>query len=283
MFPPNPIPNHPKTSFSIRFPTHSYVYLSAKYLFIVAVMTVSLFNIIIQTGAQKISEFERHTSKSVMMSSQMFKTFLGLIVNTGVIILIVNSTIPFHLRFLDITRYFEEELPPEAVSGIGETQSTSQQGFDGFQGFEALWYSQVGVSITITMLLDMITPHVPTFLVHVVMNPTLRFCVRRRCCCNIIGSKLAATQGDLNTLYDGGEFELPLRFATILNTLGMTLLFCGGIPALIPLCAVSLTFSYWVDKAMLLWIYKVRTPSSVAFYLACRRRSILVVLLLLRR
>lgn len=234
------------------------MYLSAKYLFIVAVMTVSFFNIVIQEGAKSISEFERHTSKSVMMSSQMFKTFLGLIINTGVIILIVNSTLPFHLRFLDITRYFEEDLEFEAKSGISGTQSLSEQGFAGFEGFEALWYTQVGVSITITMLLDMVIPHVPTVLVHIIIKPILRYCVRRRCCCNIFGSRLAATQGDLNMLYDGAEFELPLRFATILNTLGMTLLFCGGIPALIPICAASLAFGYWVDKAMLLWIYKVR-------------------------
>ena len=220
-------------------------------------LTVSFFNIVIQEGAKVISEFERHTSKSTLMSSQMFKTFLGLIINTGVIVLIVNSTLPYYLNFLDITKQVEDGFSEVAKSGIAGTNDADQPGFKGFRGFEALWYTQVGVSITITMILDMVIPHIPTFLVHIVLNPIMRLCVRRKYCCNIFGAKLAATQGDLNLLYDGGEFELPLRFATVLNTLAMTLLFCGGIPALIPLCAVSFLFSYFVDKAMILWIYKV--------------------------
>jgi len=66
---------------------------------------------------------------------------------------------------------------------------------------------------------------------------------------------LAPTQGDLNQLYDGGEFELPLRLATILNTISMTLIFCGGIPILIPICTVAMGTAYCVDKYFLLRLY----------------------------
>ena len=56
----------------------------------------------------------------------------------------------------------------------------------------------------------------------------------------------------MNRLYEGGEFELPLRLATILNSLAMTLIFCGGLPVLLPLAMISLTVSFVVVVVLLL-------------------------------
>jgi hypothetical protein len=54
------------------------------------------------------------------------------------------------------------------------------------------------------------------------------YSVKWNCCFGLVRRTLAPTQGDMNALYDGGEFELPLRVATILNSIAMTLIFCGG-------------------------------------------------------
>ena len=98
----------------------------------------------------------------------------------------------------------------------------------------------------------MVIPHGPPIVINCILAPVLRCCVKQKCCCGLVSRAVAPTQGDMNSLYDGGEFELPLRLATILNSLAMTLIFCGGIPILIPLLACSFTVSYWVDKIFIL-------------------------------
>ena len=109
-------------------------FVLAKYLFICAVMLVSVLNVVIQEGAKSIVEFERHTSKTAAAAQQLLKTFFGLLINTGFIILIVNS--PF----------------PSAVLGIGaNTDEAGRKTSTGYGGFEALWYTQVGASIAISM------------------------------------------------------------------------------------------------------------------------------------
>jgi hypothetical protein len=90
--------------------------------------------VVIQEGAKSIVEFERHTSKTAAAAQQLLKTFFGLLINTGFIILIVNS--PF----------------PSAVLGIGaNTDEAGRKTSTGYGGFEALWYTQVGASIAISM------------------------------------------------------------------------------------------------------------------------------------
>ena len=204
-------------------------FLAAKYLFIVAVLIASGLNILIQEGTKSIVTFERHTSKTAAAAQQQVKTFFGMIINTGFIIVVVNS--PFVYSSL-----FQEE---------GK----------GYKGFNALWYTQVGASIVISMFLDTVVPHGPPAVINCLIQPCLRSLVKRKCCCGLATRKLAPTQGDLNTLYDGGEFELPLRLATVLNTMAMTLIFCGGMPILIPICALAMTVSYWVDKYFILRLY----------------------------
>jgi hypothetical protein len=53
---------------------------------------------------------------------------------------------------------------------------------------------------------------------------------------------------DLEALYVGPAFELEGRYAQVLTTLFVTLLFAGAIPLLLPLAALALALSFWVDK-----------------------------------
>jgi hypothetical protein len=136
-------------------------FVLAKYLFVSAVMLVSVLNVVIQEGAKSIVNFERHSSKTSAAVQQQFKTFFGLLINTGFIILIVNSPFPY------------------AVLGIGEGEGEGEGGDSsgsntGYSGFEALWYTQVGASIAISMTLDMIVPHGPPIAINCILRPCLR-------------------------------------------------------------------------------------------------------------
>lgn len=46
----------------------------------------------------------------------------------------------------------------------------------------------------------------------------------------------------------GPAFELEGRYAQVLTTLFVTMLFAGAIPLLLPLAALALALSFWVDK-----------------------------------
>jgi hypothetical protein len=60
-------------------------------LFVAAVALVSAMNIVIQEGAKTLVDFERHKSKTAAAAQQQLKTFIGLLVNTGFIVVVVNS------------------------------------------------------------------------------------------------------------------------------------------------------------------------------------------------
>lgn len=85
-------------------------------------------------------------------------------------------------------------------------------------------------------------------------------------------------------LFTGPEFLLSTRYAQVVNTvvpplwyllvvcslppnhtcpqIFVTLLYCSGLPILVPICVCSLAVSYWVDKTLLCRFY--RTPPLVS-------------------
>lgn len=65
------------------------------------------------------------------------------------------------------------------------------------------------------------------------------------------------SQSSLNRLYRGQEFEIEKRMPVILNTLFTTMLYCGGIPLLLPCAACAFLLTYCVDKLTFLRLYRV--------------------------
>ena len=57
-------------------------------------------------------------------------------------------------------------------------------------------------------------------------------------------------------MYVGEEFDLPIRIATILNTLGVVMCYSAALPAMIPIAFINITLSYIVDKFFILKLYK---------------------------
>ena len=117
----------------------------------------------------------------------------------------------------------------------------------------------VGVSIILTMILNTMNPH----LWPLVRVPWRR--CRRESYCVPLKSD---SQAKWNERFQGDEFELAERYAVMLNTLFVTLLYSGGMPIMLPIGAITFGLTYWFDKVSFLRLYRIppRFDHSLAMY-----------------
>ena len=59
----------------------------------------------------------------------------------------------------------------------------------------------------------------------------------------------------MDKFYRGSAFALDVRYAQVLNTVFVTMMYGAGIPLLLPVCAVTLALTFLLDKYMLLYFY----------------------------
>ena len=103
----------------------------------------------------------------------------------------------------------------------------------------------VGPFIITTVTIDAFVPHLQVF-----FFAAMKYCFRR------MRQKKAVTQEQLNELYEGITFDMPLRVATLLNTFFSVMFFSSVVPILIPVACLSFTAQFWVDKIALLRLYQ---------------------------
>merc|ERR1711871_838332 len=198
----------------------------------VAVLSVIIVNIVFVVVAKKLGKCEAHHSLDGMESSVAFRVLIGLFLNTGLVLLIVNARADDSSAISDVINTAEE-------GGIDLTSVLQGK----YPDFTANWYSDVGVAITITMLIYVFSPHMP---------PLLRFC--RFSCKN----KHSATQAGLNALYMGPDFHHSIRYPQISVVVFVSMVYSSGIPILyLVIAATAFTF-YWTDKYLFTRWY--RTP-----------------------
>lgn len=110
------------------------------------------------------------------------------------------------------------------------------------------------MGVTMTMLINAIMPQAILLLQVCVISP-LKRCLARR------GVR---TQEKMNQLYAGPTFDLAVRYPMILNSVFVTLVFCGGSPVLLFIAALACTATFWIEKLSLLWLYSVKTAYDEA-------------------
>ena len=184
--------------------------------------------------------FERHHSVTRESGAVAVKIFISQFVNTGIVVLFVHGKLPNNMN------------NPVASLGV----------FGGkHDDFTAEWYGNVGSLLCLTMVANIFTPHFEHF---------FGWCLQKR------SRKKAGTEGgfltqgglplamhrlaaglltnaapaaaSMNKAFVGPHFDLSERYAQVLMVVCVTLLYCGGIPLLLPLCALSLWVHYGVDK-----------------------------------
>eukprot|EP00644_Phytophthora_capsici_P006605 jgi/Phyca11/118750/e_gw1.36.95.1 len=205
---------------------------AAKNAFIVvASAVVVIVNIVLKSTLRGFASFERHTSESAKASAVALKMFAAQFLNTAIIVLVVNAA-----------------LSLSAVPVIGEL-------FRGkYSDFQRDWYPTVGMGVTMTMLINAVMPQAILLLQLCLISP-LKRCLARR---------TVRTQKKMDKLYAGPTFDLAVRYPMVLNSVFVTLVFCGGSPVLLFIATLACTATFWIDKLSLLWLYSVKTAYDEA-------------------
>jgi hypothetical protein len=209
-------------------------YLLTRTLVLISVFTIVLVNFVLKELIRVLGRYERHHTLSREQSSVTVKMFIGMFINTGLILLLVNAN-------------FQHLAGSETAFGLF---------FDGaYQDFVTEWFLSVGISLCLTIFINMFTPHL-----YPVLYIPLGW-LRRQCCV-----QKNATQDELNKLFDGEKFDLAERYAAILNTIFVVLFYSSGMPIVLLMGALTFFFAFWFDKLSFLRLYKIppRYDSSLA-------------------
>ena len=114
-----------------------------------------------------------------------------------------------------------------------------------YSDFDRRWYTAVGASVSLTMMVNIFVPHI---------SPLGQFAMQKL---KIFWTeRTAQTQEQMNDLHSGLLYEIDERYPVILNTLFVTMMYCTGLPVLIPFAALGYAVSGLMDKFMLLRVYK---------------------------
>ncbi len=80
------------------------------------------------------------------------------------------------------------------------------------------------------------------------------------------GDNCLLTQAEANKLYEGPDLDMANVFANAGNLLLTAFFFHPLLPLSIPIALVALTFSYWVNKYLLVW--RVKRPDEMSGLMA---------------
>lgn len=201
----------------------------------VAVMSVIFVNILYVIVSKKLGSYEGHHSLDGQESSVAFRVLLGSVLNTGFVLLLVNARISKDGVLASIF------LSGDGHSGEGVDVSSILRGK--YPDFTADWFSDVGVALTVTMMVYVFSPHLP---------PLLRFC---KFSCT---EKTSSTQAGLNSLYVGPDFHHSIRYPQVCVVVFVSMTYSTGMPILYLVITTAAFTFYWVDKYLFTRWY--RTP-----------------------
>jgi hypothetical protein len=195
-------------------------------VFITATSTVFV-NGLILILTRKIAQLERHSSRTSQQRGIANKLSIGLFINTGLILLLVNAN-----------------LTPFVGTNLGLRYLLS----GAFSDFVSDWYVVVGNSILITMCINIFTPIIWSFLACFYDQ-----CKRKKC--TSVNAK--TSQEYLNKRFAGRKFELDERYAVIVTNIYVIMMYSSGLPLLLFIGSLIFFFSYWMDKYSFLRNYRI--------------------------
>eukprot|EP01083_Nonionella_stella_P011988 34018_1 len=192
---------------------------------------IIVINLALKFISRCLVNFEKHTSLTKMERELTWKMFVGLFFNTALIILCVNAK----FESLNLMFLFEGE----------------------YEDFEPEWYQVVGVSLLLTMIMNIANPH----LIPIVMYPFQRcslWCKVRKIKSQTASGTNQYTQRELNAMFEGVAFTLAERYAIICNTIYVSFFYASGMPVLLLLASITFWVTYYCDKFVIL--KRAKTP-----------------------
>ncbi|KAA0162101.1 hypothetical protein FNF28_04847 [Cafeteria roenbergensis] len=194
-------------------------YATAQSLIVGAALLVVVVNMLLTTVLTVITRFERHKNLSDASAALTTKIFVSQFVNTSLIVLLVNAQFQF-------------------VQDIGLKGGFLGLFAGSYASFEPKWYSAVGVGICITMLTNVVVPHMG-FVTAILRRP-LNFLVRR-----------PVDDADMEELYAMPRFDASGKYPVLLNVVFVTVMYCAGLPVLLPIAAAFMFVTYWLERLTL--------------------------------
>lgn len=224
-----------------------YTYLYQRLIIVGTSLVVVSINVV----ASMVLQYSVHLEKRETYNQEAFTQFKKLLLlqffNIGMIVLIINF-----------------DFTPKDQDGQNKLFLGFLPIFNGeFEDFNSAWYSKVGKTLCLTLLINIFTPHISKLSL-----PLLKIVQRfwdRGCSCTIWkkverkGDKNVNTkkllQLELNELYTGAQIPIYYVYAQIYTYLCVVLMYSTGLPILYPFAAIFYCVLYWVYKFLLLKYY----------------------------
>ena len=184
-----------------------------------AVVLVVVINAFMKVIMRVLVNFEFWHSVTDVEKSVMIKTYVAQLFNTALLTLVIGADLP------EVNQYLK---------------GTPLQGgmFAGaYRDFDAKWYSEVGLSLTITLVSQSLAPRVIVYVLLGVKSIQRRFLKSR-----------ALTQKDMDDIFLGLEFDISKEYAEVLMLVTMVLMYGSGMPVLYLVGCVALLLKMWQDK-----------------------------------
>lgn len=212
---------------------HLIAWLTATSISYGAGLVVVFMNFFFTWLLNVAGSFEKHQSLDNMEESNMVRVFLLKFVNSGCIVLL----------------YGQKWL-----------QRLVRIRFDDASDFNVDWYATGGTSVMIIMLLNIIAPHVGSFIAYTRHRAKIRRLERSLTSNKETkdSHKIWYTQEQMNEFYRGPPFRLNYRYAQVLVTVYICWMYAISMPIMPIIGAFSCYLSYWVDKFLFCNFY--RTP-----------------------
>lgn len=195
------------------------------------ILIIPLINSIVIAILKLLTRYEKNKTLSDDMSTNMWKIFIIQFANTGLLLVLVNMKI----------ENIHEKIP----------------NFPFFAGnyddMDPSWYASVGVMILISMMVNIVTPHIASLLLM-----SFNYCCRccdSGCTCGLRTKK--QKKKDYYSLYTGSRFDMDSRYATILSTFYIVLIFAPGMPLLYICFFLFIVLTYTIDKYLITQFYRM--------------------------
>ncbi|OQS03994.1 hypothetical protein THRCLA_03726 [Thraustotheca clavata] len=217
-------------------------YLTIQALMVGSVLVVIVVNCFLTPTLQYLVHLQKSHTLSEVIVAIVSKIFIAQFFNTALIVIFLNANLS------GVSSY------PATGYSIATLSLLNGK----YADFSIDWYNDVGVSLMLTMFINVVSPQIGVFVTYVILE--IRRWIDRGCSFDYSYTR-QETQRDLEALYRGPEFDLATRYAQIINTIFITLMvsiFSSGMPLMLFIGLVSVIVVYWTDKFTFLRV--VRSP-----------------------
>ena len=165
------------------------LYLQTNSLNIGIIIVIPLVNSILVIILRFLTQFERNKTVSADKISDITKIFLMQMINTGLILLLVNLNI----------KSIKDTIPNFPL-------------FTGkYDDMSPAWFHDIGTTILFSLILNVFVPHLT-----IILSNGITIC--KRCCdsgCECIGQQSTLRKKEYSQLYIGPEFLIDCRYSEV--------------------------------------------------------------------